>query len=494
MNNSVCEPRPIESLSACALGDIAALEHPFDEAAGAHIAQRIESLPEVAQARRAAARRRALVVLVAAAFVVLAGFTAYDRVAALWNDWAGVTGVAEFSEPVGSVAVDQGIRAEVESALSDGYATYFLVSFIDEEGERVSDEMGFGHWVAYGGSTSYAGSCEFFGYDEETGAARYLFQVDGDMTGVDGFVELYTLMVGEFSCFSFQDGIDLAALAPDEGTFVDFAWDLTGYTDSERNGYVQETYLSSPSKETDEREALVGQVLEPDVMHVELADAAGAYLSNVAYRDGKLYAQLSTTMGARGDQMIMLGLYDRQTRESLGVEPDAISYRYREWEDGSHQDIYQVAFEVPYEKLGDCVLLATGHGQKDIIEGNWRFSFSIPASGTPYVEADTQVPVEGGEINYVKVTPFSVMYEGDADTPITQVRTEEGVFETGGDLEYPSIVLVYADETRVEVGGTGGWGWADPDGIHHVHGFVTPVERFDELVAVEMNGVLVELE
>lgn len=495
MSSNVYQTHPAEFLSQSALESIASLEHPFDEAACARILTQVESAPEVSRARRTAVQKRVLVALIAAAFVVLAGFTVYDRVLTAWDEWAGVEGVSDYAENVGKIAADQGIRVEIESALSDGVNTYFLVSFVDEEGGRVSDNMGFGHWISYVDGVSYAGSAECLGFDEDSGVAHYVFQIDGDMTGSEVFVELYTLFLDEWSCYAFQDEVDLAGLAREggEGNFVDFAWDLTGYSDPGTGVFTRESYLSSPSNEMDEREATLGQVLEPDVMHVELANAADAYLSNVAYRDGRLYVQASTTMAAHGDRQVSLGLYDRSTHEWAGAESGSIYYRYKELGDGAHQDIYEVWFEVPYEGLGNYVLLATGHGWGDVLEGEWSFGFGAPVLEAPALEAEMSVRVEGGTLTSVKVTPFSITYEGDADDPEVDYWVGDDFYSPGGYIETPDMVLVHADGTRTDVEWSSGTGRGDPDGVHQVHTFLASVGDIESVVAIELNGVRVDL-
>ena len=301
---------------------------------------------------------------------------------------SGIFSARPATTPITETATDQGISVTIESVSASEYAAKVILRIEDEEGKgRVSDQMEFGHWTIQVGTNNFSGEMKCVDYDGAN-VAHYSFMVGEDLRGKRVQVSYYSLGTGQVSIyaiqsyFNFKDLLDTEPKGEGEGEFTQFAWDLNGYCAEERKGYMWKTPETTSAPEIDEAQKKMGQVLVPNALHVDIPDAQGVYLSNLAYKDGRLYVQTAMPIGEDGSVMLSFLACSRETGDYFSNAADAFAYIYP-LSDGNRLQIEEESFDVSPDELGDFDILVTMSGTRSLVTGNWRVGYTVPeADGT----------------------------------------------------------------------------------------------------------------
>ena len=97
-------------------------------------------------------------------------------------------------------------------------------------------------------------------------------------------------------------------------------------------------------------------MLAPNAIHVDLPDAQGAYLSNVAYRDGALYLQVAIPVGDSGECMLSVFAESQLTGTSFARNGDSFSYLYTDAE-GTRLQIFETQQDSSAEPAAEPVAI-----------------------------------------------------------------------------------------------------------------------------------------
>lgn len=514
---------PLENLSAEALADLAAYEHAFDEGATARIAARfagkiataktaqrdgacdrterstMPAAPTAALAATAGAEDRAseathrrtgrlVALLAAAALVVLAGFTYADRIQELFVSYfGGGSNVAKQAQPVGATATDQGIRLDTVSVINDGDTVYLIVDLVDATGDRLTEDLFFGdsplsgmRLIGENADGPYGYGEETLAFDPETRTATLMVTGEGLASGETATLSLSQIYTNKTDHDLVADDLNLADLLDRGGTFEPIDWNAErGFS-----GGVSTEFLSDGLAAPEDIE----EVLVRDQMHVEIPGLDTSYISNIAYRDGFLHIQMnpadSVSSGWASAQLY--DLIDTRTGKEVGSYYGA-RYGSRQV-DGSAQavgDYQEEVFRVDAADLPYLRLHVFGHSFDTLIEGDWEVSFTVPDS-VEILTAETRAalpgPGEGFVVNTVEVSPLSVIlsftYESATDPHDVQA----------------AVQLVYRNGSTSEVGKTmSGGSSLNEDTKEGTLYFVSPIENFDDVVALSIEGTTVDL-
>ena len=491
---------PFEDLSADALKDLSAYEHPFDDTRTARIAARfaqktetacIANIQEMNEAKDPAEERpseiphrrsgRLIALLAAAALIVLAGFTNADRIQELFVSYfGGGADVAKQAQPIGASAADQGIRADVVAAINEGKITYVVVDLQDTTGDRLTDNLHF-EAMSLLGSDSHGYTEETLSYNPETKTSTLMIQGDGLKAGETATLSLSGIYANKTEHSVVAEELNLADLLNQGGTFESIDWMAEGGL----SGGASMEFVGEGRDIND-----VDEVLARDEMHIDIPGLDTGYLSNIAYRDGMLHVQMNPAdeVSNGWEAAQLFNLIDIRTGEEVGgyygvgygpyTSPKKnITYVASDY----REEVFRIdEADLPYYRLH-----VFGHSFDTFIDGSWEVSFTVPER-TEVLSTDANVPLPNmGEefiINAAEVSPLSVRLSftyaaaNDTDNVNADVR------------------LVYRDGSKVSLANAPRNGTSiDLNAQEGVLVFVSPIENFDDLIALEIEGTTVAL-
>lgn len=436
-------------------------------------------------------RVRRAAVLLAAAFVVLCGFATARYGQEIWHEWFGTDAAVDRLEPVAATADYEGVHVEAPSVVADANGLYLLLQMQDAEGriDGPVDLFPIGTWV----NGEFASSEEqTVSFDEETGTANVVLKIDGQFpAGAAGEITLSNIRDAPRDQEWLVDVGPLDAV-PEAGTSA-FAERPDRRDDlplDQLEGLIEwRASMPEPGDDASVHELFVSQTMEVPIAGDERLSIVGA-----AYRDGQLHVLMrNTDEGLTSAQLL---LRSRESGEWLWPS-FGIDYCYAEdWpvRDLRPDDMYEVpdkmysdfTFEVDREHLGDYDLWAQVTLADWEICGQWKAAFAVPEmSPSDVLTAAAAVPDEVlGTIDRVTVTPFSI-----------GLHSEHVVDWTGF---APAVALVYRDGAVKPYRGVFDGHSQTPeelaeDSTAATLSAVGNIGGFEEIVAIEINGVRVAL-
>ena len=276
--------------------------------------------------------------------------------------------------PATETASDQGITATVESSKVSGATSTIVVRFKDEDGKgRISDKVDFGHYSVQVGTNRPFSTISLRDYDAALGEASYAIAIEGDFAGKRALVDFYSISSGQYNFYVESIDVDIPSVLRDDaaGTFGPLEGDLNGFGAKDSNRFSWNNALTTSSNIGDSEHRPQGDVLAPNAIHVDLPDAQGAYLSNVAYRDGALYLQAAIPVGDSGECMLSVFAESQLTGTSFARSGDSFSYLYTDAE-GARLQIFETQLAVSESDLANCRLGVSGMGNRGTTKGSWR--------------------------------------------------------------------------------------------------------------------------
>lgn len=491
---------PFENLSADALRDLSAYEHPFDDTRTARIAARFAQKTETAcpaNAQEANAAKdpteerpsdvshrkagRLVALLAAAALIVLAGFTNADRIQELFVSYfGGGADVAKQAQSIGASAIDQGIHADAVAAINEGKTTYLVVDLQDTTDDRLTDNLHF-EAMSLLGSDSHGYTEETLSYNPETKTTTLMIQGDGLKAGETATLSFSGIYANKTEHSVVAEDLNLADLLDQGGTFENVDWEVEGGA----SGGASVEFVGKGRQLYD-----IDEVLARDEMHIDIPGLNTGYLSNIGYRDGMLHVQMNpadeVSNGWEATQLFNLidirtgkevsgyyGVgYGPYTSPKKNITYVASDYR---------EEVFRVdEADLPYYRLH-----VFGHSFDTFIDGNWEVSFTVPErTDALAVEANVPLPDMGEAfiINAVEVSPLSVRL------PFTYATVNDA------NAINAAVQLVYRDGSKVSLDNAPKNGTStDLTAQEGVLVFVSPIENFDDLIALEINGTTVAL-
>lgn len=497
-----------ENLSDDALRDIASYEHPFDDdrterikarfaqkIAAASAEQRGATVPrcvdEEKQAPEAPHRRtgRFVALFAAAALIVLAGFTYADRIQELFVSYfGGGAEVAKQAQVIGSSTTDQGIKLDVAAAINDGETTYLVVDLQDTTGDRLSDNLHFGKMSLNDGSHGYGE--ETLSYDPETKTATLMMQGSGLASGETAILSISNIYANRAEHSMVAEDLDLAGLLGQGGTFEDIDWMSEGGL----SGGSSTDFVAEGHRIED-----VDRVLVRDEMHVAIPGLDTGYLSNICYQDGLLHVQMNPTDEVSGgpEAMQSFNLIDMRTGEKIDIYYEVGYGTYECPKDGMTYlacDYREAVFRIDEADLPYYRLHVYGFSHDTLIEGNWEVAFTVPERiDVLEIETSVALPDRGKNfvVDAVSVSPLGVKlsftYEALADENAVDAAVQQNAVDA-------DVRLVYRDGTERDLSEAPRNGFSiDLTAQEGAIFIITPIEDFDDLVAVTIDGTVVDL-
>ncbi|MCL1847279.1 MAG: DUF4179 domain-containing protein [Coriobacteriia bacterium] len=482
---------PLEQLSNEELESLAAYEHPLSDSniqniQGRFVAKTAEcaQVEEAAQAesaaiataatvrtgRQAKPRRRLLMVAaIAAVFVLLVGFTSANRIYELYYQYFGEgANIAKYVSEIGQSASDQGFKMEVLSAVNDGENTYLFVEVTDETGDRLSDDATINRWSMTGSRPLGGGGSTLVGYDPATKTATFMIHSISAKPGDSVLFTLSSFMSGVVEYRIAANDINIPQLlAENEGDFV-----KRNTLEGTSGGFSTKFYEDGNDLDK------VKEILELDAFALAIPGCDKAWISNIAYRDGKLHVQLGRDSD-RGNAATWLALVNKRTGEEL-QSYYSIGAGQRN-EDGL-ADHEEYVFEIAREALGEYCFLFEGFYYTQVIDGVWEVGFEVPE------RMDTIIKKVGATVN-VSGTPVKLESVELSSLGIT-VRMQ-GAVKVGAELD---IDVVYEDGSVYSITEEGmSVIFQDAGANTHTFTIVRPLpglERVDHLI---INGTRIDL-
>jgi hypothetical protein len=516
---------PLEDLSSDELAKVADYEHPFTDLIKQNIAVQFnaktavskrttpnkKTIPEkktapdkeIAAGEKPATRKkrsfRPLVAAIIAAAVLSATgvvFANFDRIQQLYNEYfGGDTGISKYAQEYGHSCMDQGIRMELITALSDGDTTYFFVELKDETGNRLSDSLSVAAWDFdfrqgnSGDALAASTSSSLVNYDPATGIATLAFEFEaiGGHLGNDAVITLSAFFTDRVKVDITADTLDLdkmlrendGVLVPREDTGSLCAGSSQKFIEDGINLYTVD-------------------VLQQDALHIDIPGYEKGYISNIGYRDGRLHIQINPD-NVIGDEGVLVNLKHKQTGKiiesyySIGIGEWASEY-------GGithiQSDYIETVFEINREDLKNYSLYIEGWYYNNIIEGNWQIGFQIPESMPVIIKSDIGISVNGQErmISTLEVSPLSVKMhfsgiEIDERNLEIFLIYKDGTRKTFVNHDYDAVISppVYLPESFL------------PEDLNLVEMlaypvyFQGPILDFENLAALEINGTRIAL-
>lgn len=442
------------------------------------------------RSRRLRKVRRAAMLL-AAAFIVLCGFVSARYGQEVWREWFGTDAAADRLESVAATADYEGVHVEVPSVVADANGLYLLLQMQDAEGriDGPVDLFPIGMWV----NGEFASSEEqTVSFDEATGTANVVLKIDGEFpVGAAGEVTLTNIRDAP------QDrecSVDIGSLAavPEVGASA-FA-KRPDHSDSlaldQLEGLIEwSAAMSEPGDDASVQELFVSQTMEVPIAGDERLSVVGA-----GYRDGELHVLVRNK--AEGLTFAHLLLRSRESGEWLWPA-FSVDYCYGEdWpvREVRSDDTYEVpekmysdfTFKVDKEDLAGYDLWAQVTLADWEIYGQWKATFTVPEiSPSDVLTASAAVPEEVlGTIDRATVTPFSVGLHGEHLVEWTDFAPEVAfAYRDGAVRPYSGIFDSYS-QTSEELA---------EDSSAATLSAIGKIEDFEEIVAIEVNGVRVGL-
>lgn len=439
---------------------------------------------------RSRAIRRA-VVLLAAAFVVLCGFATARYGQEVWREWFGTDAAADRLESVSATANYGDVHMEVPSVVADANGIYLLLQMRDAEGRIKGPVDLFPVDVRVNGE--FASSEEqTVSFDEATGTLNVVLKVDGRFSaGAAGEVTL-TDIRDEHQDYECAVGIGSLSTVPEAGAsaFIERPERRDDLPLEQLDGVIEwRASMPEPGDDASVHELFASQTMEVPIAGDERIAVVGA-----GYRDGELHVLMRNK--ADGLAFAQLLLRSRKTGEWLWPT-FGIDYCYAEdWpvRDVRPDDTYEVpkvmygdiTFKIDKEDLGDYDLWARATLADWEICGRWKAAFKVPQLSTSDVlTAPAAVSDEVlGTIDQVMVTPFSVGLHGQQVTDWSDFA--------------PEVSLVYQDGTARPYEGAFDGHSQTPEELAEDSQAATlssigNVRNFEEIVAIEVNGVRIAL-
>ena len=316
-----------------------------------------KTLARTRERPRAVRRLRRPIAIAAALCCLLAAVPALSAYLPAANDllYQVSPELAQFFRPVQRSCVSNGVELTVHSAYIHGDTAEIYLSLRDLEGDRVDATTDLFDSYSIRRPFDSSGTCQFAGYDEESGTAFFLAQITewGDHK-IEG--EKLTFTLSQFlSGREEQEGLavplDLSALPSSVPTreAVSFGGSGLKYdsSDGSRMLLPNETPLSTP--------------------------VAGIDITAAGYLDGKLHIQTAVYDKLKNDNHCFLYLID-----DAGTRHECLYSRYfTDRSSGERIDYCEFVFDLPPEAAAGYTLYGDFVTNSRLTEGDWQVTFPL---------------------------------------------------------------------------------------------------------------------
>lgn len=358
----------------------------------------------------------------------------------------------------------------------------------DTTGDRLSDNLHFGKMSLDDNSHGY--SEETLSYDPETKTATLMMQGSGLASGETATLSISNIYANRAEHSMVAEDLDLAGLLGQGGTFEDIDWMSEGGL----SGGSSTDFVAEGHRIED-----VDRVLVRDEMHVAIPGLDTGYLSNICYQDGLLHVQMNPTDEVSGspEAMQSFNLIDTRTGEKIDIYYEVGYGTYECPKDGMIYlacDYREAVFRIDEADLPYCRLHVYGFSHDTLIEGNWEVAFTVPERiDVLEIETSVALPDRGKNfiVDAVSVSPLGVKlsftYEALADENAVDAAVQQNAVDA-------DVRLVYRDGTERDLSEAPRNGSSiDLTAQEGAIFIIAPIEDFDDLVAVTIDGTVVDL-
>lgn len=266
-------------------------------------------------------------------------------------------GIAQRLKPVNVSCTDQGIEMQVIAAKIQDEKAEILISLKDTEGTRIDETIDLFDSYSIHTPHDQSGGCSLVDYDEETGSAIFLIQIEQIN---------HELIPGDKITFSVGNLLTGKKHFDAEISEIDMG-NLPEVKEFMINPNVRGASASG-------READINKLIEPDDINARWIGDGGVAVTGWGIVDGKLHIQIRYEDILRTDNHGFLSL---KTPDGEQISYDgSIAF----WDDKCQNSYEEYIFETSDEEWDNCRVWGEFCTSNTLIEGKWQVTFPMESA------------------------------------------------------------------------------------------------------------------